>query len=76
MAEPFRDPSNLERDEMLVPPYILTPAQLHRWRLSQALARLVFEDNEAAVWAATRSIYKSPIPTDADPGDGEDAHPV
>jgi hypothetical protein len=48
------------------PPYIVTEEERHRWDLAEGIARQLFGDlDEASVWMATRSIYKSGIPTDA-----------
>lgn len=48
------------------PPYVLTPEQRRRWDAAEAAARRVAEEiggNEETVWLATRSLYKSDIPT-------------
>lgn len=47
------------------PPYVVGDEQRLRWDLCEAIARRIFgEDGEAQVWMATRSIYKSDIPTE------------
>ncbi len=47
------------------PPYVAGAAAERRWDLAFAIAREHFGDlDEAAVWMATRSIYRSEIPTD------------
>ncbi len=47
------------------PPYITAAPAERRWDLALAIAREQFGDlDEAAVWMATRSIYRSEIPTD------------
>ncbi len=47
------------------PQYVRTPAEARRrWLLADAVARLVYEDTgEAMIWMATRTIYRSGIPT-------------
>ena len=48
------------------PPYVVTPEQQRRWDAAGAAARKVAEEiggNETTVWLATRSLYKSDIPT-------------
>lgn len=48
------------------PPYVVTPEQKRRWDAASAAARNVaagIGGNERTVWLATRSLYKSDIPT-------------
>lgn len=46
------------------PPYVVTSEDQRRWDLAQGIARSIFEeDGPAAIWLATRSIYKSGLPT-------------
>lgn len=48
------------------PPFVSSAEQRRRWDLAEALARALFgdiESPEAAVWQATRSLYRGPLPT-------------
>lgn len=45
------------------PPYVKTGEERHRWDLVLALARLIHEEDEAAVWMAARALYQGDIPT-------------
>ena len=48
----------------MYPPYVRTPEERRRWRLADAVARLIYEGTgEAMIWIATRAIYRSGIPT-------------
>ena len=58
---------DLERgeDARPYPPYVITEAERKRWDLAEGIARLIFDDaGEAQVWQATRSVYRSDIPTE------------
>lgn len=51
------------------PPYVITADQQRRWDAAAALAEAMFEDLDPGeratqVWAATRAMYSSDIPTD------------
>lgn len=47
------------------PPYVITAEEKRRWDLAEGIARQIFGDvDEANVWTATRSIYRSETPTD------------
>jgi hypothetical protein len=51
----------------------VTDEQKRRWDFAEAMARKVAEEiggDETTVWLATRSLYKSDIPTDP-PSDSE-----
>jgi hypothetical protein len=49
------------------PPYVTSAAERRRWDLAQAIARALFEDeagtDPAAIWMATRAVYRSRIKT-------------
>lgn len=49
------------------PPYIRDDGERRRWDLCIVVAMQSFDEDEesAAVWQATRSLYLSDIPTDA-----------
>ena len=52
------------------PPYVVTPEQKRRWDAALAAARNIapaIGGNEQTVWLATRSLYKSDIPTGQSP---------
>lgn len=52
-------------DDPRYPPYISTEDERKRWDLAEGIARLIFDDaGETQVWQATRSIFRSDIPTD------------
>jgi hypothetical protein len=60
---PELDGSRLQRaQDKQYPPYVRTDEQRRRWELAAGIARLLF-DVEADVWVATRTIYRSPLPT-------------
>ena len=61
---PKREPSAKGWTEEMYPQYVRTPEERRRWRLADAVARLVYEGTgEAMIWMATRTIYRSGIPT-------------
>jgi hypothetical protein len=49
------------------PPLVRSAAERRRWDLAQAIAEALFEDeagtDPAAIWMATRSVYRSSIET-------------
>ncbi len=48
----------------MYPQYVRTPEERRRWRLADAVARLIYEGTgEATIWMAARTIYRSGIPT-------------
>jgi hypothetical protein len=52
------------REEPSYPPYVTTAAERERWNLAEGLARRMFGDGSPYdVGHATRSIYRSEIPT-------------
>ena len=54
------------------PPYVVTDEQKRRWNAAKAMARQLAEEiggDETTVWLATRSLYKSDIPTGPLPDD-------
>jgi len=64
---PFRSRRTRGQPERRCPSYVVTEAERHRWDLAEQTARHVAEDtggDEATVWLATRSLYKSDIPTE------------
>ena len=49
------------------PPYVRTEAERHRWDMASRMAAWVAGEiggDAATVWLATRSLYRSDIPTD------------
>lgn len=56
-----------ERDDELYPPYVVTAVERRRWRLASGIARAMFDD-EPNRWSATRSIYRSDVPTGPERG--------
>ena len=48
------------------PPFIVTDEEKERWDAAAGIANELFGDQgEAQVWASTRAIYNSDIPTNA-----------
>jgi hypothetical protein len=50
-------------DEARYPPFITTQDERRRWRLCAGIAESIFDDG-SNIWAATRSLYRSDLPTD------------
>ena len=49
------------------PPYVKTEAERHRWDMAGRMAERVAEEiggDATTVWLATRSLYRSDIPTE------------
>jgi hypothetical protein len=60
-------PNDRSRSGRPYPPYVTTEADRRRWDLSEQAARRVAANiggDEATIWLATRSLYRSDIPTD------------
>lgn len=45
------------------PPDVQTPEQRERWDLARKTAEGLWPGDPAMIWSATRTIYKSDIPT-------------
>ena len=66
MAEPSPEPEAPE-PSLHYPSYVTGETERRRWDLARVIVEALFEDeagtDPAAVWMATRSIYRGPIET-------------
>jgi len=46
------------------PAFAVTPAERRRWRLCRAMAESLADGDADTLWFASRSIYRSDIPTE------------
>ena len=67
MRLPWRRRRSEQLPEDRYPPYVKTEAERHRWDIASRMAARVAEEiggDATTVWLATRSLYRSDIPTD------------
>jgi hypothetical protein len=67
MRLPWRRQGREQTDEYRYPPYVRTEAERHRWDMAGRWAVWVSEEiggDATTVWLATRSLYRSDIPTE------------
>jgi hypothetical protein len=64
---PWRRRETERLPEHRYPTYVKTEAERHRWDMASQMAARVAEEiggDATTVWLATRSLYRSDIPTD------------
>ena len=67
MRSPWRKRISEQLPEYRYPPYVRTGAERHRWDPASRWAVWVSEEiggDATTVWLATRSLYRSDIPTE------------